>query len=1230
MSKNILLILSLSIVFAGTKAQVSHRKYSKLLKKTEKQLMKVADRQHELLGKEEAEKETPDLFWIQEYLATMNPETGRPTPEVLLPTLQALNNKRALSSRAMPGTSNTAWVERGPNNVGGRTRALTWDPTDPTGKKVWAGGVTGGLWYNNDITNANSKWVQVSNIWSNITVSAMAWDPNSPGTAYVGTGEGFGTNASTSRGFGVWKTTDSGKTWNQLSSTTNWNYINDIVVRNENGSSVVYVAVDALYHVNAWIGLSVYGLYRSTNGGTNWTNVIPNIPSQSYKFAVADIEIGADNRLWVGTRKCGYGISDVGGGRVLYSDNGTNWTIAYTHTDKTGRVEVGVNAKSAGTIYALVEVGNKLDAVLLSVDKGVNWTTRTEPVDADQGIPATDFTRGQAWYDLILAVDPNDSSIVYAGGINVFRSTNRASSWTQISKWAENANMNTLNCPYVHADIHAIEFKKGSSSTCMIGTDGGVFYSNNISAAATSPTAIAERNNNYNVTQYYCGDMAMTGGSNLMIAGAQDNGSHKFTTAGMNAVSGLTGGDGGYCFISESNSNKQITSYVYNQYYYTLNNWSSGGAQVLINDGTTGRFINPAEWDDNGQGIFSARSGGTLYRRTLISSPGTLQNFSFGGTAFASALNAVKLSNGKTRLFVGTEDGKLYVTDDAWAATISFSDKSTGINAGYVSDIYSLRGGDTLAVVLANYGGTFRNIYISTNGGTSWTSKEGNLPDMPVWSIVLNPNNLGEAVIGTEVGVYGTTNIFATTPVWSAYTVGMGAVKIRNMEYRPADKMLLAVTHGRGLFTSDAWAKSTPIVSFGVSSRDVCTNQSVNLLDSTLNDPTSWAWTFNTRNFVYTNGTDSTMKAPRVRFTKGGTYSVTLLAKNAVGSGTLTRSALIKVTDTVAGTATAWMSKSALCAGDTFTMGFVINPDLAGSITNQTWKRNQTNTVNTVLYNLAPAKNDSFSVQIVSNKKCVSPASFTTNTLKPAVNDIVNASAKITAGQGCSGRPMSISVNGTNTGANPVWTWYVNGIQTGSSSSILNIASPFNGDRYYATVNVVGPCVRPSNMIKSDTITLLVKQTPAKLIVNRNFDTMKAVNQGSGVYRWFNGKNLAGTGRLFRATANGSYRCVYEENGCASDTSDAIVFNSLRLNDFSNAPMLFPNPAVNVVQIPGNCGKMAEIYTMNGVLVSSVTVEQNQSGSSILGITSLKSGAYFIVTKTENENNSCVYRFVKQ
>jgi hypothetical protein len=167
-------------------------------------------------------------------------------------------------------------------------------------------------------------------------------------------------------------------------------------------------------------------------------------------------------------------------------------------------------------------------------------------------------------------------------------------------------------------------------------------------------------------------------------------------------------------------------------------------------------------------------------------------------------------------------------------------------------------------------------------------------------------------------------------------------------------------------------------------------------------------------------------------------------------------------------------------------------------------------------------------------------------------------------------------------------------------------------------------------MIKSDTITLLVKQTPAKPIVNRNFDTMKAVNQGSGVYRWFNGKNLAGTGRLFRATANGSYRCVYEENGCASDTSDAIVFNSLRLNDFLNAPMLFPNPAVNVVQIPGNCGKIAEIYTMNGVLVSSIPVEQNQSGSSILGITSLKSGAYFIVTRTENENKSCVYRFVKQ
>lgn len=1203
-------------------AQVAPKNYSKKVNKTYKRLTKqVSANTHNQNGKKMA---TPDLFWAQEYIATMDPITGKPAPENVMTAIQQSMAKKDLGRRAMPGMAVTPWVERGPNNVGGRTRALSWDPTDPSGKKVWAGAVTGGLWYNNDITSASSKWTQVSGLWSNLTVSCMAWDPVNPGTGYAGTGEGYGATSSTSRGFGIWKTTDSGKTWNQLAATTSYLYVLDIVVRNESGSSVVYAAVDANFYQGVTHGLSNYGLFRSTNGGTSWSNVISNAANLQ-KYAIADIEIAADNRIWVGTRNNPYGGSDRGAGRVLYSDNGTTWTVSYTHTNKTGRVEVATAPGKSRTVYAMIEHNQTVDAIIATYDKGANWTSRTEPDDADNGIPNTDFSRGQGWYDLILAVDPNDSMVVYAGAINLFRSANGGAAWTQISKWSNNASMNNLNCPYVHADQHAFVFKPGSSSTCIIGNDGGVFYSSNISSAASSSTAIAERTLDYSTVQYYWGDMAQTLGSNLMIAGAQDNGSHRFTTAGKNAVGGLTGGDGAYCFISQSNSNKQITSYVYNQYYYTLDNWTTPTAFQLIADGATGRFINPAEWDDNGSGIFSAKGTGTLYRRTLTSSPGTLQTITFGGSNYASAIKAYKLGTGKTRIWVGNEAGKIYVTDDAWATTPVFTDKSSGINAGYISDINALRGGDTLAITLSNY--NLRNIYISLDGGTTWTQKEGNLPDIPVWSILLNPNKTGEAIIGTEAGIYGTDNIFAASPVWTAYTTGIGFVKMRNLRYRASDKMIMAVTHGRGVFTSDAWSKNLPIPAFGTSKRDVCANQSVTFTDSTLNDPTEWSWAITPRNILYLSGTDSTKKNPVVQFTKGGTYQVKLTATNSIGSNFITKTNWITVTDTVPFTATVNMSRSGLCVGDTFTLSVSVPAALQGSITSYSWRRNTTNTVTTSSYNLVPAKNDSFSVLLSSNKKCVSPATFLTAVVKPTVNDIVNASAKISGGTGCTGRPLILTVTGTNMGGNPNWNWYKNGSPESGNLSTLNIPTPANGDKYWAMVNVAGPCVRPANVITSDTATIILNSTPATPQVSRNFDTLFAQNLGAGTYQWFKAGVLAGNGRVFRATSNGNYRCVYTENGCASDTSQTLIFNSLKLQDLGSLQVLFPNPAASFVMLPAESSVNGTVYVYDskGSLVKVVNLKNAVNYAFKIEIKDLKPGGYNIQTQTGK-----AYRFIKE
>ncbi len=130
------------------------------------------------------------------------------------------------------------------SNIGGRTRAIMWDPNDPANNAVWAGGVTGGLWYKEDITDDNEAWIPINDFWPNLAISCITYDPNDPQTFYVGTGEAQTAliiyRESSGVGFGIMKSTDAGNTWEVMPGTEEFEYVTDIEVRDENGVSVVY------------------------------------------------------------------------------------------------------------------------------------------------------------------------------------------------------------------------------------------------------------------------------------------------------------------------------------------------------------------------------------------------------------------------------------------------------------------------------------------------------------------------------------------------------------------------------------------------------------------------------------------------------------------------------------------------------------------------------------------------------------------------------------------------------------------------------------------------------------------------------------------------------------------------------------------------------------------------------------------------------------------------------
>lgn len=826
----------------------------------------------------------PTGAYEQDYLTTMDPITLRPEYERLDTIYKDLHRqlRNQALAHVLPGSGMgaSAWQERGPNNVGGRTRAILFDPDDATNKKVWAGGVTGGLWYNNDITSASSSWVSVDDFWANLAVTCIDADPNNSQIFYVGTGESF---TGASRGGGIWKTIDGGQTWNRISSTTNFFYVNDIKVRNEGGSSVVYAAVDGRLYLGQFHGSAQAGLQRSTNGGNSWTQVLPNVASTTINYVAADIEIAANNTLWIGTKASPYGASDSGGGRVLSSTNGTTWTISNSTpvTNGRGRVELACAPNDANYVYALVENDSKAELIKRTTNGGSTWQTMTKPIDDDNGIPANDFTRNQAFYDLILAVAPNNRDRVIAGGINMHMSANGGSTWSQISKWSNNPSMNLGSYSYVHADIHQLVFRPGTTAELLVGTDGGLFYTPNVNVAATQDLFEA-RNNNYNVTQFYAAAIHPTAGNNTFLAGSQDNGTQRFSNPGMNATTMQFGGDGAFCFIDEDSPQFSIVSYVYNNYY--LFNGTTFIKQ-LLDDDTTGFFINPADYHSNLNMLFSSKDNFSIYR--VINATSATSSFaSLAIPNLNSDVTAIKVSPFSTStatLFLGTLSGDVLRVNNAQTANPTTSVlTAAAFPNGSVSSIEFGTTQNEIIVTFKNYG--VNSIWYSIDGGVNWLNKQGDLPDMPVRWALINPGNNNEVILATEIGAWGTSNFQSSSPNWTASNSGFANVRTDQLRMRSSDNEVIAATHGRGLYSSSAFNPASQVLTsnFSVATNSICEGASVSFTNLSFGGATSAQWFF-----PGGNPSNSTAQNPTVSYASKGSYPVTLIVSNSGGSDTL-------------------------------------------------------------------------------------------------------------------------------------------------------------------------------------------------------------------------------------------------------------------------------------------------------------------------------------------------------
>lgn len=760
------------------------------------------------LTKTEPGADHPEWAAFQEYLMTMDPSTGRVPSERLKTAWQKMHSASFKSTSYQLSWQGTSVL------MGGRTRAIMWDPNDITGKKVWAGSVTGGLWYNSNITSGITLWQPVSDLWPNLVISCMAYDPANPMTFYVGTGESqtalITYRESSGRGVGIWKTTDGGQSFQLLPSTASFNYITKMIVKNENGISVLYAGVvSGIYKGSIWQSQPSDGLFRSADGGNTWTQVLPDITGDDVPYAPADVQLGPGGRIFVGTVA---NLDGKGGGTILYSDLGTpgSWT-EYTDirtiiemdpvNNQPYRVVIAPSASNQNIVYAAISAGTtgpsanpvyKGYYVLKSTDMGANWALINTP-------DGTGDWANLAWHAMDLAVDPNDPSTVYAGGLDMWRTRNSGSSWEKLSDWS--LMYYGGGDDYIHADQHIIAYKPGSSSEILFGTDGGVFYTTNGNA---STPIFSQKNKNYNSLQFYTCALHPAPGEDQYLGGLQDNGTLLYQGSPLSINNMISGGDGAYCFWDQDESNLYITSYYYNR-YSVFNN----GSQVSYIDQYSGTFINPADYDDQRNTLYANAVdlwGGNANKILRVSDIPQNGNGSFinTGTSVNTYFSAVKVSPhstmNSTNLFLGTASGQLFYLTNAQANPQFSEIGSPDFPTANISCIEIGGSDDTLLVTFSNYG--VSSIWQSCNRGVNWREVEGDLPDMPVRWAVYHPQNPNQAMIATELGVWTTSSLQKDIVYWQPQTNGMANVRVDMLKLRQSDLTVLAASHGRGLFTT--------------------------------------------------------------------------------------------------------------------------------------------------------------------------------------------------------------------------------------------------------------------------------------------------------------------------------------------------------------------------------------------------------------------------------------------
>ncbi len=653
------------------------------------------------------------------------------------------------------GIQTNGWTWLGPGNIGGRVRAMLAHPTFTN--ILWCGGVDGGVW---KTTNSGAAWFPLNDFMANLAVACMVMDPSNPDVIYAGTGEGT-YNLDAIRGAGIFKTTDGGGTWSQLSSTANasFQYVSRLAI-DPNDSQVILAATRS-------------GIFRSADGGDTW--------SQPSTIEVLDVAFHPTD-----SSQC---IASGYNGKALYSPNGgLNWSAATGLPAPAGfvvgRVEVAYSRSSPSTVFASMD--NHNGEVYRSVDGGHSYSLRNS---------GNNYLGGQGWYGNALWVDPTTTNVLIVGGIDLWRSADGGATLTKISEW-QSAPISA------HADHHVIvhspAFNGTTVKTVFFGNDGGVYRA--LDAYNVSLTSgWQELNNNLGITEFYGG--AGNSNTSVIVGGTQDNGTLRYSTnGGAQGWTAMFGGDGGFAAADQSDANYFYGEYVYLEIHRSAN---GGLTSSYIYSGISdaGRssganFIAPFILDPNNPNTMLA-GGLSLWRSSNVKAASPSWS-AIKPSSTGVKISAIAVAPGDSDvIWVGYNNGDVYSTTNGTATSPTWNQRDLGtpnLPNRYCERI-AVEPNNSSRVYVTFGGFNADNVWRTSNNGLTWSNITANLPAAPVNSIVIAPTDTNTLYVGTEVGVFGSSDGGGH---WSTGNDGPANVAVDELFW--LGNKLVAVTHGRGMF----------------------------------------------------------------------------------------------------------------------------------------------------------------------------------------------------------------------------------------------------------------------------------------------------------------------------------------------------------------------------------------------------------------------------------------------